>query len=68
MPRVPIRAAAKPDKPFSTAKAKATLSRLVKEGKVSPVGAKLIDIRELTPRERVQAEVLGQARRRTKTA
>jgi hypothetical protein len=52
--------------PLSLPKAKAALSRLVSEGKVRPAGAKLIDIRELTPRERKYAETLGRARARAR--
>jgi hypothetical protein len=51
-------------KPLSLAEAKAGLARLVKEGKVSAKGAKLIDFREPTERERAYAETLMPMARR----
>ena len=52
--------------PLPLAEAKAGLARLVKEGKVSAKGAKLIDFRELTERERAHAETLGPLVRRAR--
>ncbi len=55
-------------KPLPLRRAKAALARLVGEGKVRAAGAKFIDIRELTPREREMAEKMGRARKHSKAA
>ena len=51
-------------KPLPLSERKAALAQLVKEGKVSAAGAKLIDFRELTDRERAHAETLVPKARR----
>ncbi len=53
-------------KPLPLRQAKAALARLVGEGKVRPTGAKFIDLRELTPREKEMAEKVGRARKHAK--
>jgi hypothetical protein len=57
-----------PQKPLSLHQAKAALACLVEEGKVRSSGAKFIDIRELTPRERQMTETVGRARKHAKGA
>lgn len=51
-------------KPLPLAERKAGLAALVKDGKVSASGAKLIDFRDLTERERALAETLVPMARR----
>jgi hypothetical protein len=55
-------------KPLSLRQAKTALVRLVGEGKVRAAGAKFIDLRELTPREKEMAEKVGRARKHAKAA